>query len=735
MLQKKSKLVLISSYRPRDCGIATFSHDLITSIQTNNPHFEFEIIPVNEPANDGRKYHDQINTVISQENKESYLQAAEYINKSDALAVSIQHEYGLYGGDCGEYIIELIDKITKPVVTTLHTVLAKPSPKQKEILQSIAEKSSVLVVMAGAAVDLLTTIYNISPEKITIIPHGVPGTIFTRQKKSKEKLALSDQLVLSTFGLIGPGKGLEYVIDALPIVKKKFPQVKYLILGRTHPNAIVVAGESYRQQLVDKISKLGLTSQIGFLNRFLSKEELIDYLQASDLYITPYLNPEQITSGTLAYALSMGRACISTPYVYAQELLADDRGVLVPFRDSASLAEAIVSLLSDEEKRKKIERKNYAFSRPMTWKNVSRKYINLFKNLSEKKPRYSISNLRLPPDLSHLKKLTTRLGVFQHSKRSNPDPSFGYSIDDNARALIAVYQYYETYKDKSVLPLAKIYFENIKRSKIAGSYFHNFSDSKGVFTDDLGSETSSCRAIWALGYVVSRSHISPIIAKEARELLGSLPPLSGLQSPRSKAYALIGYYYLEDKEKVKYLADSLVESYENIIEIDWFERYLAYANAIMPLGLLLAYILTKDLRYKTIGEKSFHFLDSLTRKGVFPSPITHLGCQISGKGRPVFDQQVIEAADMVLAASAGKITSKDKFFEEASKDWLDWFYGKNQNQIALIDEKNGSCFDGLTPRGVNLNQGAESVICYLLAYLVKVNANSLNHSGEPVVTI
>jgi len=330
-----------------------------------------------------------------------------------------------------------------------------------------------------------------------------------------------------------------------------------------------------------------------------------------------------------------------------------------------------------------------------------------------------------PPNLSHFKKMTTNIGIWQHAKLDQPDPDFGYSIDDNARALLVAYQYAETYGDNSVLVLAKIYFDYIRRAKIKHGYFHNFAASSGLFIDEIGSETSSCRTIWSLGYVVSRAKIDPIISKQAQEILDDLPSIDLLQSPRSKAYAILGYYYLGEEPKVVQLADSLVHLYSQNSDIRWFETDMAYANAILPLSLYLSNKLTRNKVYLEIANESFFFLDELTRKKRITVPISHKGHKISAKTKKIFDQQAIEATDMVLAASAGKTVTESTRFDQIISDWFDWFNGGNIHQITLIDPDSGACHDGLVPSGLNLNQGAESTVCYLLSYLVKENQNIL----------
>lgn len=717
MQGKDQKIVLISSYRPRDCGIATFSYDLVNAIESFSK-MAVEIIPINESAHENRIYDQKVNITISSEDENSYVLAADYINKSSAVALCLQHEFGLFGGDQGEYIIKLIDLVKKPVITTFHTVLSKPSKKQKQVLGEIATKSDAIVVMADTAVDILVDKYGIPETKIAMIPHGVPELPFENQLKAKKKIGLEGNLVISTFGLLGPGKGLKYVIDALPEVISKYPKVKYLILGRTHPEIAKKAGEGYRENLIAKINELGLTDHVRLDNRFLSDDEIALNLMATDIYITPYQNPQQITSGTLARALSIGRTCISTPYTYAKEILDDNRGILVPFGNSQSISGAIISLFSNDKKRNEIERLNYIYSRPMIWKSVARNYIDLLQNLTVKK---SDASIKSADRLTHLKKMTTKIGIIQHSKSGIPDLSFGYSIDDSARALIAVYQYFETHKDDSVLSLSTIYLNYIKRAKIKNGYFHNFSDKNGTFTDDIGSETSSARAIWALGYIVNRSRISKSNARLAREILNDLSPIEGLEHLRSKAYALVGYYYLGDVAKVKYLADNLLNEYEKNKEDHWFEGTLTYGNAMMPFSLYLAYSLLNDEKYLKVANESLSFLDNVMRVKGTPSPIGHVGWDFDRSDKPIFDQQVIEVTDMILAATVARNLTGKKKFDKITQEWLSWFYGNNINNENLIDPTTGGCFDALTPTGKNINQGAESIVCYLLADLAATN--------------
>jgi glycosyltransferase involved in cell wall biosynthesis len=384
MKSKRKKIIIVSSCRPRDCGIATFSHDLATSLKLHTNDIEFEVIPINEKGGEDRIYDASVNCKIQQREPDSYEKAANYINNSEAVAVSLQHEFGLYGGKCGEFVIDFLQKINKPVLTTLHTVLRKPSREEKNVLRRIADLSSALIVMANTGSEILIKTYGINKEKVVIIPHGVPNVQFSDQKNAKKTLGLENRLILSTFGLINSGKGVEYVIEALPKIKKEHDNILYIILGKTHPGVIAHEGEKYRDRLVSRIKKLGLENNVKFINRFVDIEEYINYLKATDLYITPYLNPQQVTSGTLVYAMSAGRICISTPYLHAKELYkAGHKMFLVPFHNSKNIAKTVTTLLSNNDLKKKMELDNHKFSRSMTWEKVSENYAELIRALAK----------------------------------------------------------------------------------------------------------------------------------------------------------------------------------------------------------------------------------------------------------------------------------------------------------------------------------------------------------------
>lgn len=383
MLKNKLNLAVISSYSPRECGIATFSKDLSLHLKRQFKNINIEIIPIN---NEGKSYAYQkgIKNFIQEEDIKSYYSVAHYINNSKVNVVNIQHEFGLFGGKSGEYVIELLERINKPIVTTLHTLLLEPSLDQKKIVQKIAQRSAVVVVMAKSAITILKEIYNVPVNKIFFIPHGVRDVAFESQKKQKKLLGLKDNFVVTTFGLIGRDKGLKYAIESIGILAKEHPEVRYLVLGKTHPNIVVKEGEEYRKELIEKIKSLEIDDKVIFVNRFLTPQETVSYLRATDIYLTPYLNPQQITSGTLAHALSIGRACISTPYLYAREILAVDRGILVPFRNAQVMAKKIKELVLDSRRRREMEKNNFAYSRSMIWQNVAGEYANLFASIYAK---------------------------------------------------------------------------------------------------------------------------------------------------------------------------------------------------------------------------------------------------------------------------------------------------------------------------------------------------------------
>ncbi|MCM8818570.1 MAG: glycosyltransferase family 4 protein, partial [Candidatus Omnitrophica bacterium] len=506
----KPKICFLSTYIPKPCGIATFTHDLLKNIDNYNILIPSRVIALNSKV-DQYKYPEEVVKVITIEEIEDYKKAVEFINNSDIEIVNIQHEFGIFGGEFGEYLFEFLNNLKKPCVTTFHTVLPSPPQKMREIVRKIAEKSSYVVVMTNIAQNLLKEYYGISKRKIVLIYHGVPFSYLRPTNYFKEKLNLNDKIVLSTFGLLSRGKGLEYVIYALPEIIKEFPNVVYLIIGATHPNIVKQEGESYREFLIKESERLNVSKNVIFVNKFLPIEELLDYLSATDIYITPYLNPGQITSGTLSYAIGCGKASISTPYLYAKDIFEDGKkGIIVNFRDPDGISEAVIYLLKNPEKKKQIEREAYKLGQKMRWEKVAWEYLTLFSKVSSGRGESAsvyFEDRLLPLKLTHLETLTDDVGIIQHAKFSMADRKTGYTTDDNARALVVVTKHYNLCIDQKSLNLINTYLSFIYYMQKSNGRFHNLLGYDRNFLDTDGGDDCFGRCIWAIGYLLSSDFI------------------------------------------------------------------------------------------------------------------------------------------------------------------------------------------------------------------------------------
>ena len=754
----------VSSYPPRRCGIATFTQDLVNAVGKFNPLNKAEIIPV---IDDGStyEYESNIKCQIMQSDFQSYMKAVDYINRLDLNLVNIQHEFGLFGGEEGEYIVPFIQKIKNPVVVTFHTVLPNPSLKMERVVQDIGKYSDAIVVLTNYGAKLLIQRYGIKPSKIFVIPHGVPEIHFYPPERVKKILGLEGKIILSTFGLINKGKGIEYAIEAVSRVVKDHPDVLYLVLGATHPQVKKHEGESYREFLENKVKELGIEGFVQFQNKFLLYDELIKYLIATDIYITPYLQKDQISSGTLSYAVGCGKAVVSTPFIYAQELLAENRGMLVQFRDSDSIALAISQIISDTKFKNTLEENAYRFGRHMIWINVAKEYIKLFRRafgiLALIKARLNSINtwinnkLKLtlrktseitkaeavkeaavktvlfihgypPLKLTHLKRLTDDTGIIQHAFYSVPDKKSGYTLDDNARALMFAVKYYRQHKDRDVYSLVNTYLSFVHYAYMNNGKFHNFMAYDRHWLDEVGSSDSIGRAIWALGYTYC-SQIDNSLCEMAQNIFDDvLDKLSDIDSLRAKAFIITGlywYYRINPRkyifEKIKEFADNLVDHYDRAATSSWgwFESYLTYANGKLPQALFYAYEVTRNKLYLEIATKSINFLTDIL---IIDKELILIGNEdwYERDGiRAFYDQQPIDAGCMVEAyLTAYKITKQKHYYDKA---WIsfDWFFEKNSSKQIIYDTVTGGCFDGLPVSGVNRNQGAESTIVYLSAYL------------------
>lgn len=721
---KDSKICFLSNFPPKECGIATFTQDLITSLNKKfNPKVKSRVIALNEESS----LYNYDSRVIMQMNKdylEDYIDIAKKINRSEKIKlVCIQHEFGIFGGEYGSYIIPFLETIEKPVVVTFHSVLPEPNNLRKNVVKFIGEKSAGIIVMADVAVGILNKDYGISRSKIHVIRHGIPDTPFKASEPLKKKLRLENKIVLSTFGLLSRGKGIEYMIKALPLLVKKYPNILYTIIGETHPAIRKREGEEYRNSLIDLVKKLGLQENVKFYNKYLDLNEIIEYLLASDIYICTNLEKNQIVSGTLSYALGCGKAVVSTPNIYAEEVLANERGMLAKFKDPKSFATAIDKLLSDKELKKRIEQNAYAFGRSMIWPNVASSYLHLFNKIV--KLREETTEKYPTIKLNHLKRLTDDIGCIQFAKLSVPDNSSGYTVDDNSRALIVSITHDKLYNAEISKELSKIYLNFLEKVQGKDGKFNDMGYEKRNLIPS--SEDSTGRSLWALGYLINNSKNDELIEKAKMMFDKSHSLINEESSPRAKAFSVIGLYHYYKKynqeeilSKIKSLVDTLVESYkkEATEEWSWFESYLTYSNSKIPEMLFLAYNLTKNKEYLEIAEKSLDFLTKLVFFKDELSPIGQNGWYNRNGTRSFFDQQPIDASSMVQTYLIAYSITQDKKYYNNAVLAFNWFLGKNHLKQMIYNDVTGGCHDGLSKNCINLNQGAESTIEYLISRLM-----------------
>ncbi len=729
-------ILYVSTFPPRECGIATFTQDLTNAVDKEfSPGIKSKILAINDNGTSIYNYPRKVVMQINETEMEDYLNRANEINRSPYIKiVNIQHEYGIFGGDWGDYLLPFLELLKKPIITTMHTVLPHPSERLKKITKAIVDKSAGIVVMTKHAARLLHEEYKVSKSKITVIPHGVHHIAFPSKTRAKKKLNLSDRVILSTFGMLNRDKGIEYAIEALPNIVKEFPNVLYLIIGATHPVVRRHEGEVYRNKLKKLVLRLGLKENVKFYNKYLTLKELIDFLKATDIYISPTLNPEQAVSGTVSYALSCACPIIATANQYARDVISPERGILVRFRNSKDIKKALFDMLTDKKMRKEMQRNSYFYSRHMTWQNVALSYFNLFNKFAKIVPR---DKDKLPPlSLAHLKRLTDGFGIIQFARHTRPDIHSGYCLDDNARALIVCLEIYEHKKNKSILGLIKIYLNFIKFTQKPNGKFNNFVSYMRSFNGRDESEDSYGRAIWALGRLMNCKNISDEFKKQAKIILKrSLPCASRLVSLRAISFTIIGLFYLDKSKEVKgvrqlmkRLADKLVKHYNKQTKDEkdkkeeerwlWFENYLTYSNYKLPEALFRTFLSLGKEEYLKIAEESINFLSRITfEKKDYFSPIGQDGWYFRNGKRAYFDQQPEDTASAVESLVIAYLaTGKDKYLKQA-KLCFEWFLGKNHLGQMVYDEATGGCYDGLGKYSLNFNQGAESTISYLLARL------------------
>jgi glycosyltransferase involved in cell wall biosynthesis len=753
---KVRKIAFVGDHLPRKCGIATFSSDLLAAVQTAHPQSQCLSVSVNDIPG-GYEYPEVVRFEIEEQDLSSYLRAADFLNISNVDIVCLQHEFGIYGGPVGGHILALLRELRMPVVTALHTILREPKADQRRVMEGLISLSTRLVVMAERGKQMLQDIYQAPPSKIDLIPHGIPDVGFVDPTYFKDQFGVEGRVVLLTFGLLSPNKGIENVLNALPDILAEFPEVVYIVLGATHPNELREHGEAYRLILEILAKKNRIEKNVIFYNQFVDLENLKEFIGAADLYITPYLNEAQITSGTLAYAFGAGKAVVSTPYWHAAELLAEDRGVLVPFNDAPAIAREVIGLLRDDTRRHAIRKNAYKMGREMVWSSVAQMYMRSFesarlegaartrKSLAAKtldqKPR------ELPPmKLSHLSRMTDSTGVFQHAAFSVPNFAEGYCTDDNARAFILAVLLGELGEDpERVRALATTSGAFLHYAfDFETKRFHNHLSFDRHWLDEQGSEDCQGRALWALGMGVGRSHFRSFQVMAGQLFALALPALTGFTSPRAWAFGLIGIHeYLR-----RLSGDSLVNQTRETLtcrlmdlfaanphpDWQWFEEELSYDNAKLAHALIVSGHATGQTAVLQCGLDALRWLTALqmSEKGHF-RPIGSNGFYRRGGTRANFDQQPVEAHATVSACLDAYRATSDVWWYEQAQRAFDWFIGWNDLGIELYVPGTGGCRDGLHVDRVNGNQGAESTLAFLLSLAeMQLAQNILTSFREPI---
>lgn len=756
-LSKLRKIAFIGDHLPRKCGIATFTSDLLAAVAASDPSLQTFVVSVND-IQSGYDYPDVVRFEIEEQDLSSYLRAADYLNISDVDVVCLQHEFGIYGGAAGGHILAMLRELRMPVVTTLHTVLRDPKPDQRRVMEGLISLSSRVVVMAQKGKEMLQSIYCAPEEKIDLIPHGIADISFVDPTYFKDQFGVEGKVVLLTFGLLSPNKGIEYVLNAMPDVLAEFPEVVYIVLGATHPNELREHGEAYRSSLEILAKKRGIDKNVIFYNQFVDFENLKEFVVAADLYITPYLNEAQITSGTLAFTFGSGKAVVSTPYWHAAELLADERGVLVPFADSPAISIAIKDLLRDDHRRNAMRKNAYRVGREMVWSHVAKLYVDSFeasrlevaapsrKSLVSKtlhqKPR------ELPRmKLIHLARMTDSTGVFQHANFTVPNFAEGYCTDDNARAFIlSILLGQLGDESESVRSLATISaaFLNHAFDPLT-QRFHNHMSFDRRWLDEKGSEDSHGRALWALGMGVGRSPFRSFQMMSGQLFAKALPAITSFTSPRAWAFALIGIHeYLRRlsgdtlvNQTREILTKRLMDLYDSSAQSDWhwFEAELSYDNAKLSSALILSGHATGDSVVLKRGLKSLRWLTAMqTSENGYFRPIGSNGFYRRGSTRANFDQQPVEAQATVSACLEAYRATSDLWWYEHAQRAFDWFMGWNDLGAELYTPSTGGCCDGLHVDRVNQNQGAESTLAFLISLAeMRMEQNILSSFQVPVL--
>ena len=743
------RVAFIGNYLPRQCGIATFTTDLSDAFSEQFPEIQNMVIAMNDVI-EGYPYTEQVRYELRENNLFDYERAANFLNQHAVDAISLQHEFGVFGGKWGKYILTLLRNVNAPVVTTLHTVLEKPDEEQYEVLREVVRLSNRIVVMSEHSRRDLINIYGVPEHKIDFIPHGIHDVPFMDPGFHKDKFGAEGRHVLMTFGLLSRNKGLEYVIEALPEVVKRYPDILYLVLGATHPHVKAHEGESYREELQARIRELGLENNVLFQDQFVTLKDLKEYIGAANIYVTPYLDPEQVVSGTLAYTVGAGKAVISTPYRYAKELLADGRGMLVPFRDSNAIAEKILFLLDNEAETDTIRKRAYLYGRNMIWPVVAQQYRESFDRARQQHftEHYLMTVNTYPEEqaeeapvlkLNHIERMTDGTGMYQHAVYSVPNYDEGYTTDDNARALIVSVQLEEsTSLSKTEAEQQALTHVQELGHRYLAFLWHAFNLEKGRFRnfmgydrswlEEVGSEDSHGRALWALGTVIARSKREGLQGMAGRLFEAALPAVISFTSPRAWSFSLLGIQrYLRRFPGDRAVLTVQTILVQNLIELyrknrtdtwRWFEDTVTYCNPVMPQVLLQYGHSNNDHEALAIGLESLAWLVEIQQSDQgWIMPIGNQG--FYSKGGPIshFDQQPVEVHALVSACLDAYRATKNPEWHTHAIQAFEWFLGRNALGVSVYDKVTGGCRDGLQIDRLNENQGAESTLAFIQSML------------------
>jgi len=729
--QNESWIVCLSTFPPRQCGIATFTTDLTNGIERAfGPTVKTKIVAMNLSNVSRLKYPDKVIMQISQPRESDYVDVALKLNLIPEIKlVSIQHEFGIFGGKYGSFLLLFLEKLEKPVIVTMHTVLPNPDKKRLEVVQSIMKHAKGIIVMTEASRKILIKDYKLNPKKIHIVPHGIHHVPYRTSARAKSEFGHTGKTVLGTFGFLSSGKGAEYVIRALPEVVKKFPEARFLIAGVTHPTVMEQEGETYRKSLINEVNELGLSEHVSFYNNYFDIKKLLQFLEATDIYLSTSLSPNQAVSGTLSYALGSGRPVISTAFSQAKQDISPEVGLLVDFKNPPEFTKAIIKLLGDSQLSQKMGKTAYFRTRHMTWENVAHSYM---KHFAGSAPDLIKRQRRLPPvKLTHLANMTDDFGMIQFARLTKPDISSGYTVDDNARAMMVAATHYNKFGIKSSLKLVSTYLKFLYFVSKKNGHFDNYVDANSVIDEQRNiteySEDPSARTLYALAQISTTKKIPAKIRQKAHSLFDySFKKRITFFAPRPSAFYIKALASMLSRSQDPKILNELKQYCEKLIilyqknhtpEWEWYEPYLTYSNALLPEALILGYEITGKEKYLEVAETTLKFLINQTFKDGIYMPVGQCGWFPKEGVRQYFDQQPEDTATNIQALNSMYRVTKNEEYKKLANKAFNWFLGDNILGQVVYDRTTGGCYDGIGEKFINLNQGAESTISYLISRL------------------